>query len=64
MNKYRIENPYNNNDSTWLNAVTNDFDEVITIQAGTKYKQEFWKIYNSFPLTSSEQKFINSIKSN
>ena len=42
----------------------NGYKKKTIFEAGTKYKQEFWKIYNSFPLTSSEQKFINSIKSN
>ena len=42
----------------------NGYKKRTIFEAGTKYKQEFWKIYNSFPLTASEQKFINSIKSN
>lgn len=42
----------------------NGYKKRTIFEAGTKYKQEFWKTYNSFPLTASEQKFINSIKSN
>jgi hypothetical protein len=30
-------------------------------EAGTKYTEEFWKKYNSFPLTANLQAFINSI---
>jgi hypothetical protein len=29
-------------------------------QAGTNYKDEFWKKYNSFPLTESQQNFIKT----
>ena len=42
----------------------NGYKKRTIFEAGTKYKQEFWKLYNSFPLTASEQNFINSIKSN
>jgi hypothetical protein len=31
-------------------------------QAGTNYKEEFWKTYNSFPLTESQQNFIKTAK--
>lgn len=31
-------------------------------EAGTSYKEEFWKKYNSFPLTESQQNFINIVK--
>ncbi|MGV9003724.1 hypothetical protein [Flavobacterium sp.] len=38
------------------------YNKKTIFEAGTHYKQEFWKKYNSFPLTESEQKFINSVK--
>ena len=38
------------------------YNKKTIFEAGTHYKQEFWKKYNSFPLTKSEQKFINSVK--
>ena len=31
-------------------------------ESGTNYKDEFWKKYNSFPLTKSQQNFINTAK--
>lgn len=31
-------------------------------QAGTDYKEEFWKKYNSFPLTQDQQNFIKTAK--
>lgn len=42
----------------------NGYKKRTIFEAGTKYKQDFWTKYNSFPLTASEQNFINSIKSN
>ncbi len=42
----------------------NGYKKRTIFEAGTKYKQDFWTKYNSFPLTASEQKFINSVKSN
>jgi hypothetical protein len=42
----------------------NGYKKRTIFEAGTKYKQEFWKLYNAFPLTASEQKFINSITKN
>ncbi|CAM3952717.1 carboxypeptidase-like regulatory domain-containing protein [Flavobacterium antarcticum] len=42
----------------------NGYKKRTIFEAGTKYKQEFWKLYNAFPLTASEQKFINSIIKN
>lgn len=38
------------------------YNKKTIFEAGTHYKQEFWKKFNSFPLTESEQKFINSVK--
>lgn len=40
----------------------NGYKKKTIFEGGTSYKEEFWKKYNSFPLTESEQKFINSVK--
>lgn len=40
----------------------NGYKKKTIFEGGTNYKEEFWKKYNSFPLTESEQKFINSVK--
>jgi len=38
------------------------YEKKTIFEAGTNYREEFWKKYNSFPLTANEEKFINSIK--
>lgn len=40
----------------------NGYKKKTIFEGGTNYKEEFWKKYNSFPLTESEQKFISSVK--
>lgn len=38
------------------------YNKKTIYQAGTNYKEEFWKKYNSFPLTESQQNFIKTAK--
>lgn len=40
----------------------NGYKKKTIFEGGTSYTEEFWKKYNSFPLTDKEQKFINSVK--
>jgi hypothetical protein len=38
------------------------YSQKSIFQAGTSYTEDFWKKYNVFPLSESEEKFINSIQ--
>lgn len=39
-----------------------DYKKKTIYEAGTNFKEEFWKTYNSFPLTESQQNFIKTAK--
>lgn len=39
-----------------------EYNKKTLFQAGTKYTENFWEKYNIFPLSESEEKFINSIQ--
>ncbi|RTY94000.1 carboxypeptidase-like regulatory domain-containing protein [Flavobacterium sp. GT3R68] len=38
------------------------YNKTTIFEAGTNFKEEYWKKYNSFPLSGPEEKFINSIQ--
>jgi hypothetical protein len=45
-----------------LEIPKNTYNENTIYEAGTNYKNEFWKNYNLFPLTKNQQNFINTAK--
>lgn len=38
------------------------YEKKTLFEAGTKYTEEYWKKYNSFPMSEAEEKFINAIQ--
>ncbi|MBA3900716.1 MAG: hypothetical protein H0X62_10990 [Bacteroidetes bacterium] len=39
-----------------------NYNKKTIFEAGTNYQDEYWKLYNSFPLSKEEEEFINSVK--
>lgn len=38
------------------------YDKKSIFEAGTDFAENFWTKYNVFPLSESDQKFINSVQ--
>lgn len=38
------------------------YNKRTIFEGGTNFKEEYWKKYNSFPLSGTEEKFINSVQ--
>lgn len=42
----------------------NEYKERTIFEAGTNFKEDYWKNYNSFPLTNDQENFIKTAKVN
>jgi hypothetical protein len=64
-----VKHDFNFNSDLFVYEFLNDvqlpkkgYKKKTIFEAGTSYKEEFWKKYNAFPLTESQQNFINTAK--